>query len=514
MSNRSVFGSSRGPNVPRADAKNEAGGKAYTRDPKQALAQLACTGTFSGTYYADADTQLQEILALAQQAPADFLAKVAVYSRERGLMKDAPALLLAVLASRDGALMEHIAPTILDSGKMLRNFVQIMRSGQTGRKSLGSRPRRVVRKWLEVQTDERVFQASVGEKPSLADVLKMVHPKPATASRKALYAWMLGKPAEGLPEIVTAYEAYKAAPNDTPPSVPWLMLTGLPLTPGAWKGIARRATWTQTRMNLQTFQRHGVLDDPEIVGLLAARLRDPEEIRKARPFPYQLLMAYTMSEGLPMPLRLALQDAMEIATENVPAWAGRVAVGVDVSGSMSNAVTGTRKGSTSKVRCVDVAALIASCVLRKNAGAVVIPFDTAAYRCDLNPRDSVMTNAQKLAKYGGGGTACSLPLLALHEIKHPADLVLIVSDNESWADFHGGQGSPLAHAWSAFKAWQPQAKLVLMDLQPYTTTQHESRADVLNIGGFSDAIFDVIAAFASGNSSADRWVQEIEAVAL
>lgn len=38
---------------------------------------------------------------------------------------------------------------VVDNGKMLRIFVQIMRSGAVGRKSLRTRPKRMVRHWLE-----------------------------------------------------------------------------------------------------------------------------------------------------------------------------------------------------------------------------------------------------------------------------------------------------------------------------------------------------------------------------
>ena len=37
---------------------------------------------------------------------------------------------------------------------------------------------------------------------------------------------------------------------------------------------------------------------------------------------------------------------------------------------------------------------------------------------------------------------------------------------------------------------------------------------MLNIGGFSDRVFDVIAEFANGTLNADHWVGVIEAVSL
>jgi 60 kDa SS-A/Ro ribonucleoprotein len=43
-------------------------------------------------------------------------------------------------------------------------------------------------------------------------------------------------------------------------------------------------------------------------------------------------------------------------------------------------------------------------------------------------------------------------------------------------------------------------------IQPYGTTQAKERADILNVGGFSDAVFDVIGRFVAGALGADHWV--------
>jgi 60 kDa SS-A/Ro ribonucleoprotein len=56
--------------------------------------------------------------------------------------------------------------------------------------------------------------------------------------------------------------------------------------------------------------------------------------------------------------------------------------------------------------------------------------------------------------------------------------------------------------------------LVCIDIQPYATTQAQTREDILNIGGFSDQVFDVIADFAAGRLSADHWIGVIESVTL
>jgi hypothetical protein len=70
------------------------------------------------------------------------------------------------------------------------------------------------------------------------------------------------------------------------------------------------------------------------------------------------------------------------------------------------------RGATSKMRCVDVAALFAAAILRRNPDSIVIPFDTRAYDAKMDPSDSILSIADRLSKYGGGGTNSALPLEA------------------------------------------------------------------------------------------------------
>jgi 60 kDa SS-A/Ro ribonucleoprotein len=507
--------------TPRTDTVNEAGGAAYNLSPKQALAQYAATGCFSNTYYTEAGDQLEKVLTLTNEIDAGFIAKTAVFSRETGYMKDMPALLAAVLSVKDKQLFERVFPRVIDNGKMLRNFVQIMRSGATGRKSLGSLPKRLVREWFEARPAEQIFRQSVGQAPSISDILKMVHPKPGDAEREALYGYFIGREidADRLPGIVKNFERFKNGDSAEVPDVPFQMLTSLSLGPREWARIAGRAGWQMTRMNLNTFQRHGVFANAEMVEIIADRLRDPEAIRKAKVFPYQLLIAYkaaSANSAIPRQITEALQDAMEIATGNVPKIKGTVWIFPDVSGSMHSAVTGYRKGATSAVRCIDVAALVAASVLRRNPLAEVIPFHDRVVEEPLNPRDSVMTNAGKLASLPSGGTNCSAPLYELNRRKAQGDLVIYVSDNESWIDSTAGvsDGTETMRQWNEFKTRNRDAKLVCIDIQPYAHTQAKERADILNVGGFSDQVFSLIAEFAGGKLSADHWVGVIENVDL
>lgn len=526
MANKSLFNKTPpGRMIPATDTANNAGGAAYAMTDKAALAQLAVTGTLHDTFYTTGAGQLGDILAYAAKVDPVFVAQTAIYARQKGYMKDVPALLVAHLASRNaGPIFPAAFRAVIDNGKMVKNFVQIMRSGATGRKSLGTRPKKLVQWWLLNASDKALIRAIPGQDPSLADVVKMVRPKPDTAQQQAFFAWLVGKEHQAgmLPRALIEFEAFKRDPMAVVPDVPFQMLTAQPLSKEHWASIGRFAGWHMLRMNLNTFQRHGAFDVTGFTETVATRLRDPEAIKRAKVFPYQLLVAYHMTDGVPSVVRMALQDAMEIAVENVPAMGKRVVICPDVSGSMSSPVTGHRKGSTSVVTCNDVAALMTATLLRVNPDARVLPFEgmvVPTRKLSLNARDSIVTNAQKLASIGGGSTNCSAPLALLNAEDYRADVVIYVSDNESWVDssargavYSWRRGTQMMVEWEKFRQKNPHAKLVCIDLTPNATVQASGQPEILNVGGFSDAVFDVVAAFAKGELGPDHWVGEIEKI--
>lgn len=507
MANKALFNSS-------SLVQNNAGGNAYAMSPEHALAQLAATGTLNDTFYTSAVEQLDTVLDMCSKCTPEYVAQVAIYARESGFMKDMPAVLCAYLSNNP--IVEKIFPRVIDNGKMIRNYVQIMRSGKVGgRKSLGTRPKRLIQQWFATRDADKIFYQSTGNSPSMVDVIKLSHPKPVSKEHNALFKYLMGKEVKNnLPVLVKRYESLKAGKSKSTTGLPWEMVTGLNLTPEVWKEIAKSSTWTQTRMNLNTFKRHGVFDNKELLTEIVARLKNPELIRKARVFPYQLMAAFTNATDIPVQVSNALQDAMEIAVENVPQINGQVFVFPDVSGSMASPVTGYRSTATSKVNCVDVAGLVASVFMRKNENTVVIPFDIQCHlrATKLNPRDSIMTNARTLSKFGGGGTSCHLPLAYLNSERRKGDLIVYISDNESWCEPQSYRATATYAEWLKFKKNNPNAKMVCIDIQANTTTTVKNTNDILNIGGFSDTVFSQIASFVSGEQK--DWVSEIKEIKI
>ena len=78
---------------------------------------------------------------------------------------------------------------------------------------------RAFQRWLNKASVERLLSASIGNDPSLRDVLRLARPTPLDNERRALFGWLTDKPVEkwapatenDLPEQVQRLAAYRQA---------------------------------------------------------------------------------------------------------------------------------------------------------------------------------------------------------------------------------------------------------------------------------------------------------------
>jgi len=504
MTNKNLF-RSRGvqKRTPKTNAVNNAGGKAYDLGSKAALAQFAVTGTFHDTFYVGASDQLQKVEQLAQQCDSEFIAKLAVYAREHGRMKDMPAYLLAVLASRkETDLVKQVFPRICTNSKMLLAFARIVRSGATGRSSFGTAIKKLIQDWITSLTDKGLYLSSVGHSdPSMADLIKMVHPRPHTESQSNMFSYLLGKDygLNLLPRDIRVFEDLKRGNTTEIPDIPFRALTNCDLNKAQWRQVSTNMPWNTLRQSLVLLGRRGVFEDQTTVNRLAAKLADEEAVIACNAFPFELLATWKATQGqVPVELTNAIQEAMEIATRNVPKLPGSTLIAVDVSGSMSFGPITGRNNKPSIVSTVEGAAVIACSLLRHNKNATMIGFDTRVHDMSyLNPFDSIMTNVQNM-RFPGGGTDCSLPFQYLNQARQKVDNIIVLSDYESWAGsrYWGRTGAAACSQWMNYSARNRNAKLACVDLQPQDTTQvPDQPGRVINIGGWNDPMFRVLDEF-------------------
>lgn len=571
MSNKFLFQNMHGKAVMPVDHINSAGGKAYKLGDKEALLQFVMTGTFNGTYYKSATDILTQLLEILGRVDNAFIFKAAIYARDKGKMKDMPALLVAYIGvsvseqpDEIRQLWRNLFFRVIDNGRMLRNFIQMIRSGHLMRevrteagiifnkpvKSFGSMMKSAVQEWLNEAPASVLMNAYTGTNPTMNQVMRMFHPKPKNEERKALFSFFYGNEVkkemfDNMPDIFKRYiliikmaktmpdfplETYGTSYKD---GFHFQLLSSLGLPSSHWKHIAKTMSINTLRMNLNNLLKWGVFEKPitkdmvnllpdnEMIDFVCARLMDEESLKYV--IPYQLFMTYmSLDDKIPTAINIAVQKSINIAMKNIPAPVMDIVIGVDVSGSMDNAITGDRGRFTSQVKCNMVAALIACAYITKASqtpgmSVYLVPFDSQIREIKLNPLDTIVTNAEKLSKCGGGGTDCSIPFRFVNQEKVKVQLMILISDNESWIN----NGRSNMHTTSQIE-WRKVlrnnhgCKLVCLDLQPNRSTQVRTDASVLNIGGFSDEIFKRIDDFCKGTpeESENSWVKHVEEIEL
>jgi hypothetical protein len=148
--------------------------------------------------------------------------------------------------------------------------------------------------------------------------------------------------------------------------------------------------------NLRNIDEAGVPDG--VAAKAAARIADPEQVRKSRLFPFRFLAAYRAAPSLRWGHSLEL--ALNASLSNVPQLAGRTLILVDRSGSMFGTVS-----EKSGLNRADSAALFGVALAARAEYADLVEFGTTSQQLKLNRAESVLRAVARFGNLGGTYTA-------------------------------------------------------------------------------------------------------------
>lgn len=367
----------------------------------------------------------------------------------------------------------------------------------------------------------RMFRAAIGdwytEKPldklayqmvkyqqregwSHRDLLRLAHVKP-DEGRGPLLAWAVGK-SEGetvaLPALVTAFEAAKTASvKELPDMVREYGLTREMLPTSAlndmevWRALLEKMPGTAMVRNLGKMSSVGLLEDKAARGAIEARLSDPEWIAKARIHPLAYFVAmrvYASGRGVKGSLTWhqkgsvvdALDEAVRLSFGALPKITKRVRLAVDISGSMAGS-----RVCNEAISLQEASAIMSLAFLHQADDCDVMRWSTAYSWITASKKQRVddLVNAYIA---NGGGTAMEFAFVT----ERPADLVVVFTDNETWAGNHADQ------AWGKFQRANPGAKAVVLSMTANGFRAIPSSPNVLNCAGFDTSAPQVVASFA------------------
>jgi 60 kDa SS-A/Ro ribonucleoprotein len=512
-------------------ARNNAGGFAFTIGGAARVHRFLTIGTEGGTYYVTPRALTKDnaavVLDWARNRPAELVAAALSMSLTGRAPRNDPALfaVAAALALGDEEGREAAAravPQVARTGTHLLTFVKYLEQFR----GWGRKAQRAVASWYLGKDAEALSYQLVKYRQrdgwTHADVLRLAHPRPVTAEHDLLFKWVTGRisDAEGLPKWVNAYVAARFIERhaDKPsvqarkyldliracPGLPWEALPDEARASGEVWGALVDAGMPQTALirQLPTLTRLGAL--PPMSARLRAvcdQLRDPERLRAGRVHPLAVLLAaktYASGQSLrgsaswtPVPqVTDALNDAFYAAFGAVEPAGKRTLVALDISSSMSRSAGGM------PVTAREVTAAMSLVVMNTEPSWAVYGFSTALMPLDLSPRMRLDTVLQRVSGLPFGGTDCSLPMVFARQNRIEADTFQVWTDNETWAG--------RIHPHEALRDYRQETGIdARMQVVAVTPTEF-SIADpddpgTLDVSGFDSAVPQLLADHARGS---------------
>lgn len=245
----------------------------------------------------------------------------------------------------------------------------------------------------------------------MADVLELVHPKPADEAQSELFRYLLDRRhhpetlevGRSLSKVAVRLEL-EAVADDKRREVlrergsdllkdagaTWEWLSGW--IPGgmdaeAWDAVIPSMGYMALLRNLRNFDEAGISD--ERVRFVQNVLADSEAVARSRQFPYRFWSAYRNVHSLRW--AQTLESALEHSVRNIPALPGRTLVLTDTSGSMMSPIS-----AKAKVRHFEIAALFAAAVAKQAKDLDLVSFADFSERIPFSKSHSVLRTVESV----------------------------------------------------------------------------------------------------------------------
>jgi hypothetical protein len=334
----------------------------------------------------------------------------------------------------------------------------------------------------------------------MGDVVDLTHPEPKAEWQNALFRFLLDhrhdradtpppilqtitldRRLQGLPEgerRVALRDGQTARAGWS-----WERLSGwLPggMDAEAWEAVIPTMGYMATLRNLRNFDEARVA--PTVKEAIRNRLADPGEVAASRQLPYRFWSAYKFAPSLEW--ASALEAALNLTVENIPALPGRTLVLIDISGSMASTVS-----KKSKVVRWEVGALFGAAQARKADNADMVLFASTSEAVPVHKSTSVLRFVDEVGRRIGSigyGTMIH-ESIRRHWAGH--DRIVVFTDEQGHDSYSADMNKiPAIHT---------------VNLAGYRAATMATAPGRYSYGGFTDAFFTVMALLERGAS--DDW---------
>ena len=520
--------------------KNSAGGFTFQVDDAARLRRFLLLGSDGATYYSSAAELTRdnaEVVFRMAETQHGTLRRVILEVSEAGSAPRVQATLFALaIACSVGADDERgaalaLIPRVCRTGTHLFQFTTYVEQFRGWGRGL----RTAVAQWYTKPDVGRVAYQAVKYRQrggwSHRDLLRLAHPELGTAGwdntesraslaqRKALFDWICGRevPKGAVPAIVEGWTKVQTKPHKAAKLVRKYGLTWEMLPDEA---LADREVWdalldggmgaTALMRQLPRLTRLGVVG-PMGAGRtrdVAARLADPELLKRGRVHPINVLIAHrTYASGRSdrgaatwAPVRElvdALDDAFYAAYGSIEPSGKRTMQCLDVSGSMAMSTISnlplTPREASAAIALVTTATEPNTMVVGFSDGRANNLSSSALMHLPLSPKQRLTDAVQMVSGLPFSRTDCALPMQVAQAQGLEVDQFVIYTDNETW---YGGQ-HPVQALADYRRSSGIDAKLVVVSMTATGFSIADPRdPGMLDVVGFDTAVPQLIADFA------------------
>jgi 60 kDa SS-A/Ro ribonucleoprotein len=499
------------------------GGLAFVATEWARLRRFLILGTDLGTYYATPQALTVEnasvALDLIKKDGKGVVREVLLLSTENRAPKQDAGLFVLAMAARYGdkdtridanAALPRVARTFSTLFLFLSFYVPMKKE-----KGFGRSLRRAISSFYN-DVPARTLAFNVGKYGSRngwshKNLLSLAHVKPVSPDHDKVFFYCCNDDLPQLDdedpsEVRELLEATKAVKTNPALSVSAIIEHGLVREhlstdalndPLVWQALLVKMPITALIRNINKITALGLLDDPETLHSVCDRITDPKVLRGGRVHPIKILIAlnaYSAGKGngklewIPhSSIKEAFDKAFYIAFKSVPAIISSCVVSVDVSGSMHTAVS-----STTGLSARQVAAALAMLFRRNADDCIINAFSTTLVPIDIKPSDKLQAVIEKMSTFPFSGTDCSLPMMWARTKKHPCDVFVVITDNET-----GHSKYTPAEALALYNETMGiNAKLIVLAVTSTSfTIADPANNDMLDIAGFDSSVLDIIVDF-------------------
>ena len=538
-------------------ALNHEGAEAFRLSAEMELYTAVVTASLGDKFYETASERIERIAGLVGKCDAQFVAKLAVYARQKMNLRSVPLLLVVELAKThkgDDLVSRTVEKVIMRADEIMEllHCYQWRNQDNAVDCYLWSKQDRAFKKTgYKKKLCNLSHQIQVGLQKAfnkfdeyqfakydrdnldvkLRDALFIAHPKAKDQAQQEIFDKIVNKSLETPYTWETQLSALGQQQFDTKKDRKQA-LTKL------WEELidSGKLGYMALLRNLRNMLDNDVSIDK--IESVAARLADEKEVLHSKQLPFRFLSAYKKISGTTPYSHMkwnahegieqtkekteeqkqaeekenhiieALEKAVLASAQNIAGFDEntRVLIASDVSSSMYLPIS-----MKSTINNYDIG-LMLSMILNNRCKNVVSGIFGDTWKVVNMPSTGILHNVGELYKREGevGYSTNGYKVIEyLRENNIVMDKVMMFTDCQMWDSDECKES--IHEEWDKYKQIAPDAKLYLFDLVGYGNTPLDIvRDDVFLIAGWSDCIFEMLHALEKGSSV----IEEIRKIKL